>query len=241
MQALQLGPLDAIVVPQAPGHPADLTVVLLHGFGAPGTDLVGLAAALQPLPGVRFVFPAAPHPLRDPMMPPGGRAWWDIDMFELHFALTSGRFEALARATPPGLEQAREALDAALEALCKDHGVQPDQLVVGGFSQGAMLACDWALHSSRPLRALVLLSGMLICEEAWVSRMPARAGLPVFQSHSPDDQVLPVLLAERLFELLRQGGLEPEYVSFRGGHGIAAEVVESLRSFLARQVPPSSS
>ena len=234
MQKVRLGPLDAMLGP-APG-PAEPTlwVVLLHGFGAPATDLVGLTPALGPLPGVRFAFPGALHALSGPFAPAGARAWWSIDFEELDGARRRRDLDLMAEAKPQGLEEARQALGEALSVLQREHGLDPTRLVLGGFSQGAMLACDFAFRSALPLAGLVVLSGMPLALSEWQPLMQKRPGLPVFQSHSPDDAVLPFELAERLAHALSAAGTDSEFAIFRGGHGIPLSVMDGLRKFLRR-------
>jgi phospholipase/carboxylesterase len=108
-------------------------------------------------------------------------------------------------------------------------------LVIGGFSQGAMLSCDWALRSSKSIEGLVQLSGTMISEPEWKSLMTNRIGLRVFQSHSPDDQILPFVLAERLRDAMLAAQMQNTFVRFRGGHGIAPTVTEALSTFLSEQ------
>jgi phospholipase/carboxylesterase len=201
-------------------------VVLLHGFGAPGDDLVPLAEVLQVPATVRFVFPAAPLPL------PGGwgdaRAWWMIDL---------ARFERsdmrdLSSEVPDGLPEARARVLALVGAL--DERLAPGTLVLGGFSQGAMLSCDVAGHLRRPLAGLVLLSGTLLAAHEWAPQLEARAGLPVFQSHGSGDPLLPYRMAERLRDLLTAAGLAVEWVPFRGGHEIPPAVMAALGAFITR-------
>jgi phospholipase/carboxylesterase len=165
-----------------------------------------------------------------------GRAWWHIDMLELQTARLSGAFNELSRAVPPGLAAARDALSSALASLSEQHGMRPERLVLGGFSQGAMLACDYAIRSAHPLLGLVQLSGTTLCADDWQRLLPARRGLRVLQSHSPDDLVLPMVLAERLQEWMVTAGLAHEFVSFRGGHGISQQVLRHLRAFVASLV-----
>lgn len=239
MQKVRLGPLDAVITPPSagPGDPlsraAPLHTVLLHGFGAPGSDLIGLTGALAPLPQVTFVYPAGLHSLGFPFSG-DGRAWWPLDFNDLDGARLRGDWDVVVSAEPSGLAEAREALGEAIAALERDHGIARERLVLGGFSQGAMLACDYVLRASTPLAGLVLLSGMPIALPTWTKLLPARRGLPVFQSHSPDDQVLPFAQAERLATLLAHAGLHSEFVRFRGGHGIPLPVIDGLRSFLTR-------
>jgi phospholipase/carboxylesterase len=206
-------------------------VVLLHGFGAPGDDLVPLWRTLAAPTGTRFVFPAAPIDLGPAMM--GGRAWWYIDLEERMRRQALGEKRDVAE-VPDGLDAARAKVEALLDRV--DQTLQPaaGKLVLGGFSQGAMLALDTALRSTRPLAGLVLLSGTHIAANEWASRLDARRGLPVFMSHGQADELLPFAIAERLKSTLAQHGLPVEWVPFRGGHGIPPGVADGVGAFLRR-------
>ena len=130
-------------------------LVLLHGFGAPGTDLVSLATMLSAPAGTRFAFPAAPLSLSSvPELGFGmmdARAWWLIDLERLQ-ALQAGRVARVAsEEVPAGLAAARDKLNQTLDALERGLGVPAGQTVLGGFSQGAMLATDVMLRSGRKL------------------------------------------------------------------------------------------
>ncbi|MFW6052128.1 MAG: alpha/beta hydrolase [Myxococcota bacterium] len=208
-------------------------VVLMHGFGAPGDDLVGLWRVLDLPREVRFVFPEAPMEL------PGGlygaaRAWWMIDLEALERARAEGRVRDRRREYPEGLEAARRQVIGMLDALEDELGVGSERVVLGGFSQGSMLALDVALHDDRPLGGLVLLSSTLLAENDWVPRMPARKGLPVLQTHGQQDELLGFELAEQLRDRLRDAGLDVTWVPFRGGHAIPGPALDALQAFLAR-------
>lgn len=209
-----------------------LTVVLMHGFGAPGDDLVPLADQIAAPAGTRFVFPEAPMLLPAELGGGVGRAWWMIDMMRLQMAMMMGELRDLTREVPEGLEPARERIIRLLDALVKDHGVARDRLVLGGFSQGAMLACDVALRTDDPLAALVLMSGTYLAEDEWQPLMEKRKGLPVLQSHGTGDPILPFEIAERLRDALTEAGLELEFIRFGGGHGIAPDVLARLGELL---------
>lgn len=205
-------------------------VVLLHGFGAPGTDLVPLWRELRPPPGTRFAFPEAPLELELGLG--DSRAWWMIDMLKLEAALMRGELRDLTRDVPAGLAEARAQVVGMLDALERELGVDGSRVVLGGFSQGAMLALDVALRSARPFAGLTLLSGTLLAEDEWVPLMPARAGLPVLQSHGRMDPLLPFAIAERLRDELSKAGLAVKFLPFNGGHEIPGSAFDALDAFL---------
>lgn len=200
-------------------------VVLLHGFGAPGDDLVPLVRVLDVPRAARFVFPEGPLAI------PGygaGRAWWMVDIEERIARRERG--EDLSREVPVGMAEAHERVVAMLDAL--DAALHPSRLVLGGFSQGAMLSCDVALRTERPLAGLVLLSGAPVASDEWTPLMSRRRGLPVFASHGRDDPMLPFAGADRLRTALDAAGLPVRWVPFRGGHEIPPGVLDGLARFL---------
>lgn len=205
-------------------------VVLLHGFGAPGTDLVPLGQAIDVPKAVRFVFPAAPMVL--PAYFGDSRAWWMIDMAGIERVLASGRLPDFASEVPHGLGDVRAKLAAMLEVMRTRIDATQAPVVIGGFSQGAMLSCDLALRTSVPLAGLALLSGTLLCAHEWLPLMSSRAGLRVFQSHGYADPLLPFQAAERLRDHLQSAGLDVSWNAFSGGHEIPMRVLQSLGQFL---------
>jgi phospholipase/carboxylesterase len=235
--ATRLGPLEARVVQADPGARPELAVVLCHGFGAPGTDLVPLAGELlrrAPALGsrVRFVFPAAPLALSG-FGWGDSRAWWPIDM-EAMIALRAspaGRAEARTR-VPEGLSQARRQLAVCVHAVAQTSGLGPDRIVLGGFSQGSMVCIDLALRQDEAPPALVILSGTLISETDWRTRAPRRKGLRVLQSHGRQDPILPFRDAEALRDLLAGAGLEVNFLPFDGPHTIPEEALDRLGALL---------
>jgi phospholipase/carboxylesterase len=204
-------------------------VVLLHGFGAPGDDLVPVAEALHAAPDVRFAFPEAPIDLGPEAM--GGRAWWWIDMMQLQRARILGQEIDRTRTVPDGLVEARAKVNALLDEI--ERRFAPPSIVLGGFSQGAMLACDVALRSTRKIAALALLSGTLIAEQEWEPVAARRAGMRVLQSHGQEDPMLPFGGAMKLREFLTKAGLVVEWIPFRGGHGIPPAALQGLAKLVA--------
>lgn len=237
MKRVQVGGLDVVLTggTDRDGGGGGPLVVLLHGFGAPGDDLVSLHRVLEVPPGTRFAFPAAPVELAA-FGYGDARAWWMIDMVKLQQAMARGDVRDLTKDVPDGLAPARLLVDAMLDELTQS--LAPSHVVLGGFSQGAMLSADVALRSERALAGLVLLSGTMIAEAEWKPLYAKRAGLPVFQSHGQSDAMLPFSIAERLSSELGAAGLKTRFVPFRGGHEIPPPVLDGLNGFLADVLRP---
>lgn len=209
-------------------------ILLLHGFGAPGDDLVPLADALNVPAGTRFVFPEGPLSLS--FGPGDARAWWLIDMARIAQDRAAGRVRDLSQDIPKGLAPVRETMLAFLKEIEQKFGADPKKTVLGGFSQGAMLSCDLILHTDRPYAGLVQLSGTLLAQPVWGPLLPKRKGLPVFQSHGVQDEILPYVGAERLRDTLVHAGLSVEWHNFRGGHEIPRMVLQRLGLFITKAV-----
>lgn len=206
-----------------------LTVVLLHGFGAPGDDLVALGQYIAA--PARFVFPEAPIEL-------GGlygdsRAWWRLDLARLEEEMRTGALRDHRAEVPEGLDTVREQMIRFLDGVQERFGVHTEQLALGGFSQGAMLSLDVALHREAAPAALILMSGTLLAEAEWQPRMPRLSGVPVFQSHGMHDTLLPFAVAEALRDQLRAAGAKLTWCEFHGGHEIPPAVLDGVGKLLA--------
>ncbi len=220
-----------------PGTMPTKLVVLSHGFGAPGDDLVGLAAHLirsSPLVAAscRFVFPCAPIDLT-PMGMPGGRAWWPINMARLAEINQTGNYDELTRLLPDGLLEASEQLKNAVREIQTQHGLNDSATVLGGFSQGAMLSTDVVLRGAVVPTALVLFSGTVLCSAEWQQFAAEHPGCPVLQSHGRQDPVLPFLPAESLRDLLAGNGFDVNFLPFDGPHTISEEALIGLAQLLS--------
>ncbi len=209
-------------------------VILLHGFGASGDDLVPLADVIDAPAGTRWLFPEAPLSLN--MGFGDSRAWWIIDFARIQADREAGRIRDLSIEFPQGLTLARERILAFLKELPKQLPIDYKKTVIGGFSQGAMLTCDAVLHTDYPVAGLVQLSGNLLAQAVWSPLMRKRKGLPVFQSHGTQDDILPNIGAERLRDALTQAGLAVEWHSFRGGHAIPEAVLRRLGPFITKRL-----
>ncbi len=226
-------PLDLAGLTTRIVGPADAktTVVLLHGFGAPGNDLVALTQYLGPrAPSTRFVFPEAPIELGG--MYGDSRAWWLLDLARLEAELRGGGRVDRSSELPDGLPAAREHMLRFLDQLQARFSIANDQLVLGGFSQGAMLSLDVALHRATPPSALILMSGTLIAESAWAPRLVNLKDVPIVMSHGKNDSLLPYSVAETLRDKLTAAGAKVTWHPFIGAHEIPAAVLAAVGDLL---------
>lgn len=228
-----------LLEPDVPDN-VTLNVVLCHGFGAPGSDLVPLAPMIVKFDRslaeqVRFLFPEAPLDLEAFGMP-DGRAWWNLDLWKLQAAIAAGTYGDLTRRTPEGLPAARQMFQQFLEECERETGIPVSRTVLGGFSQGAMLSTDVSLHLATPPGGLIVLSGSLINHDEWAKLLAGKAGMPVFQSHGKYDPVLPFEVAVQLRDELESAGNPVEFCEFPGAHEIPFEVMKLVTEFLAQRV-----
>lgn len=217
---------------------ADLLIVLCHGFGADERDLVPLAEAISTPVPARWLFPRAPWGL-----PSGwgtGRAWFPRDPGEIAAFATGETFANLAPVDPPALAESGSDLARAVRLCSRGSSRQQSECltIVGGFSQGSMVACEALLGGGLEADGLVVLSGALIAAERWRAHADrdgsgALAGIPVFHSHGRADPVLPFAAGARLGTLLDEAGAARTFVGFDGGHGIPPHVVERLSAWIA--------
>lgn len=215
-------------------------VVVCHGYGAPGDDLVALAERLVPPSlgdgGVRFIFPQGPLSLAGMGMA-NSRAWWhlDVDMLEQRARNPSAFAATMREHVWEGLPSARKMLRQLVATALTDANLDYNRLILGGFSQGAMLTTDLALRLDEPPAGLVVLSGTLVSESAWRPLMAKRSGLAVVQSHGRTDPILPYANAEALRDAFVDAGCKVQFDAFAGGHTItpgglrlAAELIETV-------------
>lgn len=186
-----------------PRGTADALVVLLHGYGANGDDLIALGDAWRGrLPGAVFVAPNAPEQI--PGMY-GGLQWFPLTMRD------PGEYGRGVAAIQP-------VLDRFLDAELQRYRVSPDRLVLAGFSQGCMIALHVGLRRPAPPAAVVGLSGLLAGPE---HLMTIGVRPPILLIHGEVDDLIPVDAMHIARELLANAGLLVEWhVRPRLGHGI---------------------
>ncbi len=201
--------------PAAGGGPAQL-VVLLHGVGADGHDLIDLAPTwAKALPHAAFASPDAPDAYD---AAPVGRQW-----FSLGERTTASRTRGAAAAAP----SLGRFIDAELTRLA----LPPEAYALVGFSQGAMMALYAGLRRRPPPRAIVAFSGILIDPDS----IPAGATPPVLLVHGEADQIVPVEASRVAEASLRALGVAIEADFTPGlGHGIDAAGLSRAGIFLQR-------
>ena len=219
-----------------PQGKTEMVVVLCHGFGAPGDDLASigqeLARAVPSLgQSVRFVFPQAPLSL-DGAGWGDARAWWMIDMVKLQLAQQTGQMRDLRTEKPPGMAEARDQLVQLLTEIQTETGVPWSKIVLGGFSQGAMIAVETIRHLPEHIGGAVLYSGTLINEVEWKVPSANIKGLSIVQSHGRTDVILPYSLSLELKQLLEEQGATVRFVEFAGGHTITHTALQATAELL---------
>ena len=225
----KIGSLDALC---SGGIEKPKLIVLCHGFGAPGDDLAPLINALPKDKDLSYIFPEAP--LKLPPIFGGGRAWWNIDFASRQEQIQRDGGLDMSRDSPEGLDLARDAFDS-LMSECSSAGGEAKKIVVGGFSQGAMVTLDWALRTEKTVAGVIQWSTTFLNESVW---RPAIASLkaPVLQSHGTSDPILPYSMADKLAKELHSANEQSKFITFPGQHGIPDVALkgarESIRQWL---------
>ena len=188
----------------AAGGGAEQLIVLLHGLGADGNDLISLAPVFaQALPKAVFVSPHAPFPCD---MAPYGRQW---------FSLQDRRPEALRS----GADLAAPILNGFLDDELAKLGLGDGQLALIGFSQGTMMSLHVALRRPAPCAAVVGYSGLLVDGARLAEEIVSRP--PVLLVHGDADEILPVAALPAAVEALETAGVAVKHQVRPGlGHGI---------------------
>jgi phospholipase/carboxylesterase len=209
-------PLDGPRIVPRGGNPSAL-VVLLHGYGANGDDLIALGDAWRrSLPDFVFVAPNAPE-----MIPGmhGGLQWFPLTLRD-----PSEYWRGVTAAQP--------ALDRFLDSELSRYRLRPERLVLVGFSQGTMMALHVGLRRAVAPAGIVAYSGLLAGPEH-LGQTTARP--PVLLIHGAADEVIPVDALHISREAMGEAGIPIEWHVRPGlGHGIDAEAQWMAGHFIAQ-------
>lgn len=197
------------------GKPQQL-VVLLHGYGADGNDLIGLAPEWRPLlPNAEFISPDAPFPCEGA---PFGRQWFGFQ----------GRDRAQVL---DGVKKAAAILDQYLTELLTERKLDESKLALVGFSQGAMMSLYVSLRRAKPVAGVVAYSGRLFAIEALAGELRSRP--KILLVHGDADQVVEPSSHPEALTALQAVGVAVEGMLRPGlGHGIDAEGLTRGGEFL---------
>jgi phospholipase/carboxylesterase len=209
--------------PHSGGKPKQL-IVLLHGYGADGNDLIGLAPVLAPLmPDAVFHSPNAPYPCEGAPM---GYQWFGINRFDPESRLA-------------GVRSAAPFADEFLTDRMAQYGLDESSTVLIGFSQGTMMSLHVGLRRPKALAGIVGFSGALAGPEVLKDEIKSRP--PVLLVHGDSDELLPAELTEQAAVALQHNGVEVAvHIAPGVGHGIDQTGLSNAARFLLNvlKLPP---
>lgn len=193
-------------------------VILLHGYGANGDDLIALGRVWQKyLPHTAFVAPNAPFPCAH--SPFFGRQWFDLSEWSQEALLA-------------GVRTVAPQLNAFIDASLKEHGLTDKDLILGGFSQGAMVALHAGLTRPHPCAGVLSYAGALLCEPQEVRSKP-----PIMLVHGQEDQVVLFHEMENAHNALSSWDVEvSSHARPELSHAIDEEAVNLGRGFIISQL-----
>lgn len=209
--------LNGPLLPPRSGGPATQAVILLHGYGADGSDLISLGQHWsQLLPDAIFLAPNAPNPCAD--------SAFGFEWFPLNVDRIAGRIE--------GAKQAAPVLREFLADLWEQTGIPPDRTILAGFSQGAMMALHVGTALDRQLAGIIAFSGAFVPADGFAEGDYAKP--PVTLVHGELDQVVdPDLSRQAAAELSAAGFDVSLHISPTTAHGIAPDGLDVATRFLA--------
>lgn len=213
--------LDGPRRPARSGRAGSL-LILLHGYGADGNDLIGLADPVSDyLPDTVFRAPDAPERCR---VNPAGRQWFPISQID-------GSPESAMR---EGYLRAAETLDAYIAEAMEEEGVAPARTALLGFSQGTMMALSVGPRRAPGLAGIVGFSGRVIDPDALGL---AASRPPVLLAHGDRDEVVPFdAMAEAKAALEAHGFSVSSFAMTGMGHGIGPDGLGLAVGFLAEKL-----
>ena len=212
-------------------------VLVFHGYGADAFDLFPLHEVISLKNPLNWIFPQGT--IEVPVGPGWtGRGWWNIDIAQIQRDAAQGVERDLSQESNPQLTTTRQKVLAAIETM----KVPWSQIILGGFSQGAMLAVDLYLHAPQNPRGLFLWSSALVNKTEWKARTQSeefksrQKEIPhptFFQSHGTQDSVLTLKNGQRLEGFLQSLGMKGKLNSFVGGHEIPPQIITGTSAYLA--------
>lgn len=191
-------------------HPG---LLLLHGRGADETDLLPLAAELDP----RLFTVTARAPYRFPY---GGYMWYPLDEQGVGFP------------DPAVLIQSLDLLVRFIGEIVAAYPIDPRRLYVGGFSMGAAMAAGLTLTQPELVAGAFVLSGYLPLHAGLTFRSEEAAGRPIFQAHGTLDEIIPIAWARETRDFLETTPADLTYREYPIGHQISYPELQDVSAWL---------
>jgi phospholipase/carboxylesterase len=204
------------------------SVIWMHGLGADGSDFVPIVEELEldGTPGIRFLFPHAP--MRPVTINNGTvmRAWFDVSLGDLE-----GNSR---RADERGVRESQAQIAALIEREAK-RGVEPEHIVLAGFSQGGAIALQTGLRYPRRLAGVMALSTYLpLADTLAREATPASKATPIFMAHGIYDPLIPLAMGAGSMTLLTGFGYTVEWRQYSMPHSVCPQEIEDIGAWLRR-------
>lgn len=196
------------------------SVIWLHGLGADGNDFAPIVPVLKlpEKPAVRFIFPHAPSipvTVNAGMVMP---AWYDIVEMEID-----------RRVDVDGLLASVQAIDRFVLQE-RDRGMEDQQIIIAGFSQGGAVAYHLALDREKPLGGLLAMSSYCATCSLIHSHLPDKS-LPIEIHHGLYDPIVPERLGREARSFLEEHGYAPAYRTYPMEHNVCAEQIDDIAAW----------
>lgn len=204
---------------------AERCVIWLHGLGADGNDFVPIVPELN-LPAnlnIKFVFPNAPvMPVsinNGYQMP----AWFDIS----HNGISADVDRA-------GIANSMTDIGALIKHE-EDSGIQPGNIMLAGFSQGAVIALMTGLHYPKRLAGIIALSGLLLDAETAIQQgSAANRDIPIFIGHGSEDQMVSAALGKTAYDALERASYPVEWHTYPMAHSVCSEEIHDISHWMQK-------
>lgn len=208
-----------------PDETAEKCIIWLHGLGADGSDFANIVPELH-IPSrlkIKFVFPHAPVM---PVTINNGyemRAWFDI-----HHPDVSTKIDFA------GIDKSVEAINTLI-AHEQDHGIDPANIMLAGFSQGAVIALVTGILHQQPLGGVIALSGLLPHAADVIKQAPdASHRLPIFIAHGTEDQIVPFGFGEFAYTEIAKAGYPVAWHSYPMAHSVCREEISDISHWIQK-------
>ncbi len=203
------------------------SVIWLHGLGADGHDFTSIVPQFN-LPvhlPLRFIFPHAPL---KPVTINNGyimRAWFDIYSMQID-----------QRIDLAGISDSVKAVEQLIENEQRK-GIPTEKIILGGFSQGAVIALTTGLRCLKKLAGIIALSGYLPnAVQELSNRSQANQAIPVFLAHGTEDTIVPFMLGQATAAALEKHGIPVDWHSYSMPHSLCANEVSDVAAWLIKQI-----